>query len=66
MLSKNVNYKKCAPKMVFSNEKNERDLDDFWHRKLTLKIKFWHLLTPPQDTSSQNSVISYQMIFFFF
>ena len=43
-LSKNVNDKKCAPKLIFSNEKNEKDSDDFWHRKLTLKVKFWHQL----------------------
>ena len=29
MLSKNVNNKKCAPKLVFFNEKNEKDSDDF-------------------------------------
>ena len=40
MLSENVNNKKCAPKLVFFKEKNEKDSDDFWHRKLTLKVKF--------------------------
>ena len=29
MLSKNVNKKKCAPKVVFFNEKNQKDSDDF-------------------------------------
>ena len=29
MLSKNDNNKKCAPKLVFFNEKNEKDFDDF-------------------------------------
>ena len=28
-----------------SMKKNEKDLDDFWHRKLTLKVKFCHFLT---------------------
>ena len=38
--------KKCAPKLVFFYEKKiEKDLDDFCHRKLTLKVKFWHFLT---------------------
>ena len=47
MLSKNVNNKKCAPKLIFFNEKRiERDSDDFWHRKLTLNVQFWHFLTP--------------------
>ena len=40
MLSKNVNNKKCAPKLIFFN--NEKSRNDFWHRKLTLKVKFWH------------------------
>ena len=41
MLSKNVNNKKCAPKLIFFNEKKkiEKDLDNFWSRKLTLKVK---------------------------
>ena len=31
MLSKNGKNKKCAPKLIFFNEKNiEKDLDDFW------------------------------------
>ena len=39
-LSKNVNNKKCAPKLIFFNEKKiEKDSDNFWHRKLTLKVK---------------------------
>ena len=29
MISKNVNNKKCAPKLIFFNEKNDNDLDDF-------------------------------------
>ena len=28
-----------------SMKKNQKDSDDFWHRKLTLKVKFWHFLT---------------------
>ena len=43
MLSKSVNNKKCAPKLVFFNEKkNEKDSDDFGHRKFTLKVQFSH------------------------
>ena len=46
MLSKNANNTKCACKFVFFNEKKiEQDSDDVWHRKLTLKVKFWHFLT---------------------
>ena len=29
ILSRNVNNKKCAPKLVFFNEKNEKDSDEF-------------------------------------
>ena len=40
MLSKNANNKKCAPKLIFFNEKKiEKDSDDFWYRKLTFKVK---------------------------
>ena len=40
MLSKNANNKKCAPKLIFFNEKKiEKDSDNFWYRKLTLKVK---------------------------
>ena len=46
MSSKKVNNKKCAPKLVFFYEKKvEKDSDDFWHRKLTLKVKSCHFLT---------------------
>ena len=39
MLSKNVNNKKCAPKLIFFNEKKiEKDSDNIWYRKLTLKV----------------------------
>ena len=31
--------KKCAPKLIFFNEKKiEKDSDNFWYRKLTLKV----------------------------
>ena len=41
MLSKSVNNKKCAPKLVFFNEKKiEKVSDDFWHRKFTLKVQY--------------------------
>ena len=40
ILSKNVNNKKCASKLIFFNEKKiEKDSDNFWYRKLTLKVK---------------------------
>ena len=46
-LSKNVNNKKCTPKIVLFNEKKVRKIC----RKLTLKVRFWHFLTPPHHTN---------------
>ena len=41
--SKNVNNKKHAPKLIFFNEKKiEKDADNFWCRKLTLKVRNCH------------------------
>ena len=48
LLSKNVNYKKSAPKFVFFNEKNEKESDDFWHRKLSFESQIFPLF----DTST--------------
>ena len=45
---KNDNNNKCAPKLVLYQycilqwKKNQKNLDDFCQRKLTLKVKFWH------------------------
>ena len=54
-LSKNVFYKKCGPKLIFFNEKKiQKDSNDFWHRKLTLKVRFRHfLMTPVNIRASQ-------------
>ena len=31
--------------MIFFNEKKiDKDSNNFWHRKLTLEVKFWHVL----------------------
>ena len=60
MLSKTFNNKKCASKMIFFKENIEKDFDDFCHRKLTLKIKFWHFLTLPHYANSQNSRIFFK------
>ena len=42
--SKNVNNKKYAPKLIFFNEKIDKDSDNVWHRKLSLKVRNWHFL----------------------
>ena len=43
-------------------KKIEKGSNDFWHRKLTLKPKFWHFLTPPLYTNSQNSIVSFPYV----
>ena len=48
----------------YSMEKNENDSDDFWHRKLTLKVKFWYFLTAPHYSNFQNLVISFEYSWF--
>ena len=64
MSSKNVNNKKCAPKFIFFNEKkNQKDSNDFWHRKLTLKVKFWHFLTPSYTLVKSSRIYTGQYTF---
>jgi hypothetical protein len=36
-----------------TKEKIEKDSDDFRHRKLNLKVKVWHFLTPPTPTIAE-------------
>ena len=55
ILSKNVNNKK----MCFNEKQIEKDSDDFWHKKMTLKVKFWHFLKPP---NFQNSIIALEYV----
>ena len=45
--------------VIFQWKKNEIVSSDFWHRNLTLKVKFWTFLTPPHYTNSQKSIISF-------
>ena len=47
------------------NEKNGKVSDDCWHWKLNLKVKFWHFLTPPHYTNSQNSINSFGYVNFY-
>ena len=43
--SKHFNNKKCAPKIIFFNEKRYKDSDNFCHRKVTLKVRSFPFLT---------------------
>ena len=38
------------------------DSDNFWRRKLILKVKFWHFLIPPHLPNPQNSMIYFDML----
>ena len=64
-LEKNVFNKKGSPKLIFLDEicllKNSVD---FWHRKLTLKVQFWHFLRPWRYVNSQNTAISFDYSWF--
>ena len=37
---------------------------DFWHRKLTLKVQFWHFLRPSRYVNLQNTAISFEYSWF--
>ena len=64
-LEKNVFNKKWSPKLIFLDEiffwKNSVD---FWHRKLTLKVQFWHFLRPWHYVNLQNTAISFEYSWF--
>ena len=64
-LEKNVFNKKCSPKLIFLDEiffwKNSVD---FWHRKLTLKVQFWHFLRPWHYVNLQNTAVSFEYSWF--
>ena len=65
--SKNVNNKKCVPKLIFFNEKKiEKDSDNFWHRKLTLKVRNWpFLITWFRAGVDLPEIFSYEKVLFF-
>ena len=54
----------CSLIDILQWKKNQRDSDDFWHRKLTLKVKFWYFLTAPHYSNFQNMVISFEYSWF--
>ena len=67
-LSKNVFYKKGGPKLILSCEKKiQKDSNDFWHRKLTLKVRFRHFLTTPVNIceSQIKKLFFFYWVFFF-
>ena len=54
----------CSLIDILQWKKNQKDSDDFWHRKLTLKVKFWYFLTAPHYSNFQNLVISFEYSWF--
>ena len=63
--AKNAFYKKGVLKFTFFNEKKiQKDSDDFWHRKFTLKVQNRHFLTNCQRMETQNLVISFDYSWF--
>ena len=50
---------------LMKKRKKKKDSDDFLHRKLTLKGKFLHFLTPPYYTNSQNSIFFFGYVNFY-
>ena len=54
----------CSLIDILQWKKNQRDSDDFWHSKLTLKLKIWYFLTAPHYSNFQNMVISFEYSWF--
>ena len=54
-ITKNVLLNWC---LTMKKEEKKR-LQCFWCKKLTLKVQFWHFLTLPYYTNSQNSITSF-------
>ena len=51
----------CYQKMVFFYEK-KRNIGMIFEVCINLKVKFWHFLTPPHHTNSQNSIIIFRYV----
>ena len=64
-LEKKVFSKKWSPKLIFLDENSFwKNSVDFWHRKLTLKVQFWHFLRPWHYVNLQNTAISFEYSWF--
>ena len=49
---------------IFLKKKIQKDSDDFWRRKFTLKVQNWHFLTNYDWMETQNLVISFDYSWF--
>ena len=54
----------CSLIDILQWKKNQKDSNDFWRRKLTLKVKFWYCLKAPHYSNFQNLVISFEYSWF--
>ena len=60
-LEKNVSSKKLSPKLIFLDEFFFwKKSVDFWHRKLTLEVQFWHFLRPWRYINLQNTALLFE------
>ena len=55
--------KEAIPKTTMWN-RGQKNPVYFWHRKLTLKVRFWHFLTTCHSVNSQNKIFSFEDIGF--
>ena len=64
-LEKNAFNKKWSSKLIFlDNFFFWKYSVDFWHRKLTLKVRVWHFLSPWRYVNLQNTAISFECSWF--
>ena len=54
----------CSLIDILQWKKIQKYSDDFWHRKLTLKVKFWYFLTASHYSNFQNLVVSFEYSWF--
>ena len=61
-LEKNVFYRKWSPKIIFLNDFFWKNSVDFWHRKLTLKVRFRHFLMNHYSSQGCFKTISFEHV----
>ena len=54
----------CSLIHILQKKSDPIQSNDFWRRKLTLKVKFWYFLTAPHYSNFQNLVISFEYSWF--
>ena len=64
MLTKKCHTQKLCSWIHILQWKTQKDSDDFWHRKLTLKVRFCHFLIALHYSNLQNSMILFDYSWF--